>query len=238
MHFEITASFSRLRALGIFAAVAAMAWTVAPSAWAQGTDPAAGTDPADPGNPGQTGSGDPGNAADQTVGQDAAQTTPPGDAQGPFGIAAIVEANLAQPENICAACTPLILANPAAAAELIQAAKAHPELTEQLAQCVSKIQQSLKASNPEGAQTIAALVASAPPAFQAAYAVALAPEGGGASGGQVAAAGDGGGGGSAGDGGGGGTGGGVGVGGVGFGGGGGGGTIGGGGGATVSPSTP
>ena len=141
------------------------------------------------------------------------QTAAPVETQ-PSGIAAIIEANLAQPGMICPACTPLVMADPNAAAEIIAAAKKHPELAEMLAQCLSKIQQSMSATNPEGAQKVAALVAGAPPAFQAAYAVALAPGGGG---------GDGGGGGGDGGGGGGGGGAGAGGGGGGAGGGGGGG---------------
>jgi hypothetical protein len=176
--------------------------------------------------------------------------------QGHASVAEVIEANLASPEKICPAATPVILANPAAAADLIDGAKIHSELTEQLAQCLSKIQQSMKTSNPEGAELIGSLIATAPAAFQAAYAVALVPEGadgpappaddgGGAagpgdSGGGGAAAGTGGtadgGSGSSGGGGTGGGGGGVGT--VGFGSfaGGGGGGIGGGG--NVTPSTP
>jgi hypothetical protein len=153
------------------------------------------------------------------------QTAAPVETQ-PSGIAAIIEANLAQPGQICPACTPLVMADPNAAAEIIAAAKKHPELAEMLAQCLSKIQQGMSATNPEGAQKVAALVAGAPPAFQAAYAVALAPGGGDGGGG----GGDGGGGGGAGAGGGGGTGGGGGGGGGAGGGGGGFGAGGGGGG--------
>ena len=154
----------------------------------------------------------------QNTGQGGTQTAAPTGTQQPTGIAAIIEANLAQPGLICPACTPIVMADPNAAAEIIAAAKKHPELAELLAQCLSKIQQSLSATNSPGAQKVAALVAGAPPAFQAAYAVALAPGGGGDGGG-----GDGGGGGAGAGGGGGGGGAGAGGGGGGAGGGGGGG---------------
>lgn len=154
--------------------------------------------------------------ANQGTGQGGTQATAPDGTQQLSGVAAVIEANLTQPGQICAACTPLIMADPAAAAELIAAAKKHPELAEMLAQCLSKLQQSMSATNPEGAQKVAALVANAPPAFQAAYAVALAPGGGDGGGG----GGDGGGGGGAGGGGGGSSGGGLGGGGGGGGGGG------------------
>src|SRR5262249_22531175 len=129
----------------------------------------------------QTGQGTP-----QTGGQTAAtEGTQTG------GVTAAVEANLAQPEKICAVCTPLIAGDPAAAAELIAAAKKYPELAEQLAECLSKIQAGL---GTDGKKTIAALVAGAPPAFQASYAVALSPGdgGGGGGGGGSATAGGGG----------------------------------------------
>src|SRR5262245_54084941 len=131
-------------------------------------------------------------------------------------ITSVIEANLAQPGQICPACTPLIIASPAAAAEMIAAAQKYPELAETLAQCLSKLQQGMAATNPQGAQAIAALVTNAPPAFQAAYAVAAAGDGGGGGGD------GGGGGGGAGAGGGGGGGAGAGGGGGGAGGGGGG----------------
>ena len=65
----------------------------------------------------------------QNTGQGATQTAAPGETQ-PSGIAAIIEANLAQPGQICPACTPLVMADPNAAAEIIAAAKRGPSAFE------------------------------------------------------------------------------------------------------------
>jgi len=151
-------------------------------------------------------------------------------------IGQIVEANKAGGvEALTKALSPLIIENPALAATLVDIAKSKPELAETLAEVLARIQKGLKALDPEKAKQIATIIASAPPAFQAAYAVAQSPgdtggtqtaDAGGAAGGGAGAATGGGDGGAAG------------AAGVGYGGGlSGGGSIGGGGG-TVSPASP
>ena len=161
-------------------------------------------------------------------------------------IGEIVAANVETPDKICAAVTPIIMAEPGEAFDLIETAKQRPKQMEALAQCLSQIQTMLKKANPDGAKAIDALVAAAPAGFQAAYAVALANAGSGDAG---PAAGDAGAGDSGGGSSGGGTasggGGGDGGGGTGFSGFAGGGAIGGSGGSgggnfgvVVSPSTP
>lgn len=106
-------------------------------------------------------------------------------------ISEIVAANVQTPEKICAAVTPIITAEPGAAFDLIETARQRPKQSEMLAQCLSQIQTGMKKVNPDGAKTIDALVASAPAAFQAAYAVALANASSGDSGSGSADAGSG-----------------------------------------------
>jgi hypothetical protein len=89
-------------------------------------------------------------------------------------IGEIVAANVETPEKICAAVTPIIMAEPGEAYDLIETAKQRPKQMEALAQCLSQIQTMIKKANPDGAKAIDALVAAAPAGFQAAYAVALA----------------------------------------------------------------
>jgi hypothetical protein len=89
-------------------------------------------------------------------------------------IGEIVAANIETPEKICPAVTLIITAEPGAAFDLIETARQRPKQAEGLAQCLSQIQSTMKSVNSDGAKTIDALVASAPAAFQAAYAVALA----------------------------------------------------------------
>lgn len=155
-----------------------------------------------------------------------------------LAIAQIVEANKAGGvDALTKALSPLIIENPALAATLVDIAKNKPELAETLAEVLARIQKGLKELDPQKAKQIATIIASAPPAFQAAYAVAQSPgdsggtqtaDAGGAAGGGGAGAATGGGDG----------GGGAGAAGVGYGGGlSGGGSIGGGGG-TVSPAAP
>jgi hypothetical protein len=110
----------------------------------------------------------------------------------PLSISEIVAANIETPEKICPAVTPVIVAEPGEAFDLIETAKQRPKQMEALAQCLSQIQSLIKKSNPDGAKAIDALVAAAPAGFQAAYAVALANAGSGDTG---PAAGDAGGGG-------------------------------------------
>ena len=98
----------------------------------------------------------------------------PAEACGAANIGEIVAANIETPDKICAGVTPIIMAEPGAAFDLIETARQRPKLSEGLAQCLSKIQSVMKDVNPEGAKAIDALVAAAPAAFQAAYAVALA----------------------------------------------------------------
>ncbi len=93
-------------------------------------------------------------------------------------VAKLVATNLGNLKKITPELIALINADPALAAGLIEAARQHPEQAQALAQLLSKIQAGLKTTNPDGANVIAALVASAPPEFQAAYAVALAGGGG------------------------------------------------------------
>jgi len=88
-------------------------------------------------------------------------------------IGEIVAANLDSP-TICTTITPIIMADPGAALDLIETAKQRPKQMEALAQCLSQIQIAMKKTNPDGAKAIDALVATAPAGFQAAYAVALA----------------------------------------------------------------
>jgi hypothetical protein len=112
-------------------------------------------------------------------------------------IGEIVAANVETPEKICPAVTPIIIAEPGAAFDLIETAKQRPKQMERLAQCLSQIQSVMKSSNPQGAKVIDVLVASAPAGFQAAYAIALATgDGGGTA--SAGSAGDGAGGGSSG----------------------------------------
>lgn len=149
-------------------------------------------------------------------------------------IAEIIEKNQAAGADALAKeLAPLIIETPSLASVLVEIANNKPEIAELLAEVLAKVQLALKEIDPEKAKQVATIVASASPAFQAAYAVAQAPGDGG---GQVA---DAGGGGSAGGGDGGGVGGGGtgGAAGVGYGGGAGGGSAGGGGG-TVSPAAP
>jgi hypothetical protein len=89
-------------------------------------------------------------------------------------IGEIVAANVETPDKICAAVTPIIMAEPGEAYDLIETAKQRPKQMEALAQCLSQIQTMIKKTNPDGAKSIDALVAAAPAGFQAAYAVALA----------------------------------------------------------------
>lgn len=112
-------------------------------------------------------------------------------------VAKLIEANLGNLKKIAPELIALVNANPALAAGIIEAAAKHPERAEALAQLLSKIQNGLKTADPDGAKIIAALVASAPPSFQAAYAVALAGGGSDALGGAGPGNGDGGGGGPA-----------------------------------------
>lgn len=137
----------------------------------------------------------------------------------PGTVSNIIAANLAAPGGICPAIKPVIAANPGAFSELVSASQSYPDLIEPFGECCAAIQKSLKNSDPGAAGEVSAILASSPPAFQAACAVSLADQG------QSFAATSGGDGGS-------------GTSGVGYGGGtGGGGTIGGGGG-TISPSSP
>jgi hypothetical protein len=94
-------------------------------------------------------------------------------------IGEIVAANVETPDKICAAVTPIIMAEPGEAFDLIETAKQRPKQMEVLAQCLSQIQTMIKKANPDGAKAIDALVAAAPAGFQAAYAVALANGGSG-----------------------------------------------------------
>jgi hypothetical protein len=123
-----------------------------------------------------------------------AQAAPPQ----PLTIGEIVAANIETPEKICAAVTPIILAEPGEAFDLIETAKQRPKQMELLAQCLSEIQATVKKTNLDGAKAIDALVAAAPAGFQAAYAVALANAGSGDAAGGTADAGSGGAGGSSG----------------------------------------
>ncbi len=170
---------------------------------------------------------------------------PPIMQQGQLTIAQIIANNSTNLQALVQQLLPIIRENPAAAGEVIAAAQANPALTPILAQALSRIQTIVAGQNPQAGALISSIVASAPPPFQAAYAVARAPAGGGGpngggggGGGPTAGAGGGPGGGSGGGGGGaGGGGGGGGFGGFGFGGFGGGGGSGVGGGS-VSPSRP
>ncbi len=105
----------------------------------------------------------------------------------PVTIGEIVAANVETPERICAAVTPIIMAEPGEAYDLIETAKQRPKQMEALAQCLSQIQMAIKKTNPDGAKAIDALVAAAPAGFQAAYAVALANGSGGETAGDTAA---------------------------------------------------
>lgn len=151
-------------------------------------------------------------------------------------VAQIIAANSTNLQQLVQQLLPVVRSNPQAASEVIAAAQANPALATILAQALSRIQNVIAAQNPTAAAQIATIVAAAPPAFQAAYAVARAGGSGGPGGGQGPGGnsgpggGDGGGGGGGGGSGGGGGGGGFG----GFGGGSGGGV----GGGVVSPSRP
>jgi hypothetical protein len=90
----------------------------------------------------------------------------------------VIAANVGAPDKICGLITPLVNANPCAAPDVIAAAGQYPEIAENLAQCLSKIQSGLKTQSPESATTVEKVVACAPPAFQAAYSESLASDGG------------------------------------------------------------
>ena len=90
-----------------------------------------------------------------------------------------IAANSGAQNQICQAITPILHADPASAAVVIESAQAQPDLLEPLCECVSQAQRALKSTDPQGAAVVASAVASASPAFQACYAVALAPGEGG-----------------------------------------------------------
>lgn len=170
--------------------------------------------------------------ADQAPVQTEPQQTQTAPADPAVAIAEAIEQNKAGGvDALTKALSPLIIANPALASVVIEIASNKPELAETLAEVLARIQLALKDIDPEKAKQISTLVASASPAFQAAYAVAQTSGDGG---GQTADAGGGAAGGASG----GGDGGGSGAGGVGYGGGTGGGGGAGGGGGTISPAAP
>jgi uncharacterized membrane protein YgcG len=146
----------------------------------------------------------------------------------PGAVTGLIAANAAKPDTICPAISPVITATPVAFAELVEASKTYPDLLEPLGECCAVIQKSLKKDNPDGAKTVSSILVSGPPAIQAACAVSLAEDTGGATSGQTTAvasssgSGDGG----------------AGTSGVGFGGGSGGSGTFGGGGGTVSSASP
>jgi len=89
-------------------------------------------------------------------------------------VADIVTANAGKPNAIMAALAAAVVANPELAAEVIAYAKCNPAMAELLAQSLSKAQAALAAlGNTKAAGLVSQAVASAPAAFQAAYAVAL-----------------------------------------------------------------
>lgn len=90
-------------------------------------------------------------------------------------IGAVIAQNASTPKKICGAITPIVYSTPASASEVIDQAQAAPELLEPLCECLSKTQTALKSTDPEGAKVVAKAVSEASPAFQACYAVALAP---------------------------------------------------------------
>ena len=91
-------------------------------------------------------------------------------------VAQIVAQNGSNTKAMTAALRAIVVKNPQAAQEVVDAAVgAPPEVVAALAQMLSSIQRGMKESDPAGAQQIAAIVATAPAGFQAAYAVALAP---------------------------------------------------------------
>jgi hypothetical protein len=73
------------------------------------------------------------------------------------------------PANICRVITPVLLKSPDAAADVVNAARKYPHLLVVLAQCLSHVEHCY--ADPAVAATIAAIVASAPGDFRAAYAV-------------------------------------------------------------------
>lgn len=90
-----------------------------------------------------------------------------------------IASNAASPQQICPAILPIINANPSTAVTLIEDAQNQPALLEPLCECLSQAQNTLKKTDPTGAAVVAQAVANASPAFQACYAVALAPGDGG-----------------------------------------------------------
>ena len=120
--------------------------------------------------------------------ENGAQPQPPASAPATAPtIAQIVAANASNPKAIDAALRPIIVKDPKSAKEIVDIAKqSKPDVATALAQELSSIQRGMRDSDPDGAKTIAAIVAEAPASFQTDYAVALA---GGDSGGQGAGSG-------------------------------------------------
>ena len=122
-----------------------------------------------------------------------APPAPPAQQVASADIGSLIEANIGGGSaGLVKALAPAIIANPELAADVIAYAQAHPEKAELLAEVLATIQVSLKDLDPKKAKILSTVVASAPPAFQAAYAVALAPGDTGGGGGQVASTGGGG----------------------------------------------
>ncbi len=68
----------------------------------------------------------------------------------PMTIGEIVAANVETPEKICSAVTPIIMAEPGDAFDLIETARQRPKQMEVLAQCLSQIQTMIKRPIPTG----------------------------------------------------------------------------------------
>lgn len=90
-------------------------------------------------------------------------------------VSALITQSAGNAQQACAAVTPIITANPCAAAGLIGAATQGAKISDGLAQCLANIQKGLKSTIPAAAKSIEKVVTCAPPVFQAAYAEALAP---------------------------------------------------------------
>jgi hypothetical protein len=103
----------------------------------------------------------------------AAGTLPATDSQ---TIAVLIESNRgAGAEALMQALSPLVIADPAAAYDIVAAAGDNPEMAEALAEVLANAQSELKRLDPDKARQLATIVADAPAGFQAAYAVALSP---------------------------------------------------------------
>jgi hypothetical protein len=87
----------------------------------------------------------------------------------------IIATNAETPKKICGAIKPILYSDPGSASTVIDTAQSQPQLMEPLCECLSQTQTILKGKDPEGAMVVAKAVAGSSPAFQACYAVALAP---------------------------------------------------------------